>query len=70
MKNRDRYINKVNEYDMLSAMHRNLQRLADNESFVPCILDTITGTLNPCNTDEYMEMDCETCIQAWLNEEG
>lgn len=63
MKNRDRYINKVNEYDMLISIQTALD---DGEG---CVLDALTKTTNICfyNTDK--QKDCETCIQQWLNEE-
>ena len=65
-RNRDKYINKVNEADMLISMQDNMIK-----GIRTCIIDVITGELNPC---EFAGLEnhenCEQCIRIWLNEEG
>ena len=71
MKNRDRYITKVCEYDMLMDMQKNIQKC-----YSCCILDVITGKMRNC-PEEMKSKDgqesrlavCSKCIQAWLNKE-
>lgn len=66
MKNRDRYILKVNEYDMLVKMQENIFY-----SGCYCIIDALTGGVYPCKNDKMCMPDtCKECIQKWLNEEG
>ena len=71
MKNRDRYILKVNEYDMLMNMQTNLIKVSCR-----CVLDIITGTTVLCPTEAHGKVGaqsrlavCSKCIQKWLNEE-
>lgn len=59
MKNRERLLN-TNQYDLLIRMQNNLEKGME----IYCILDIITGKLKQCNG-----MECEECIQQWLNEE-
>lgn len=72
MKNRDRYINKVNEYDMLMNMQYNLTDICCD-----CVLDIITGKKIKCPEEMRGKIGaqsrlavCSKCIQKWLNEEG
>ena len=65
MKNRDRYILKRNEYDMLMEIQA---ALAHGEK---CVVDAITRKERDCAN--YIKQDlevCSKCIQAWLNEES
>lgn len=71
MKNRDQYILKVNEYDMLMNMQTNLIKGCR------CVLDVITGTTVLCPSEAHGKVGeqsrlavCSKCIAAWLNEEG
>lgn len=71
MKNRDRYILKVNEYDMLMNMQTRLIKGCR------CVLDVITGTTVLCPIEAHGKVGeqsrlavCSKCIQAWLNEES
>ncbi len=72
MKNRDRYILKVNEYDMLIKIQENIMDTGYN-----CILDGITGKKIKCPEEMRGKVGamsrlevCGNCIQKWLNEEG
>lgn len=65
MKNRDRYILKVDEYDMLMKIQT---ALAHGER---CIVDAITGKVRDCANYNQRGLEaCDKCIQAWLNEES
>lgn len=71
MTNRDRYILKVNEYDMLINMQTRLIKGCR------CVLDVITGTTVLCPIEAHGKVGeqsrlavCSKCIQAWLNEES
>jgi hypothetical protein len=71
MKNRDRYILKVNEYDMLMNMQKNIQNC-----YSCCALDVITGKMINCPEEMKGKVGeqsrlavCSKCIQKWLNEE-
>jgi len=71
MKNRDRYILKVNEYDMLISMQKNIQNC-----YSCCALDVITGKMINCPEEMKNKVGqesrlavCSQCIQKWLNEE-
>ena len=71
MKNRERYILRVNEHDMLLNMQYNLMDCCCN-----CILDIITGKKIKCPEEMKGKVGaqsrlaiCSKCIQAWLNEE-
>ena len=72
MKNRDKYILKRNEYDLLITIQTNI---IDNGGC--CVIDEITGNMNACPEDmkgkvgrESKLAICSKCIQAWLNEEA
>lgn len=60
MKNRQRYILQVNEYDLLIKLQKGLSR---SDSY--CILDLITDKYHTCPK----ESECSSCIQNWLNAE-
>ena len=62
MKNRDHYILKVNEYDLLVKIQATM--LSHN----CCVIDALTGISSPCDKC-CMLSTCESCIQKWLNEE-
>ena len=71
MKNRDRYILKVNEYDMLMNMQTRLIKGCR------CVLDVMTGTTVLCPIEAHGKVGersrlavCSKCIAAWLNEES
>ena len=72
MKNRDRYILKVNEYDMLISMQTNILNISEDSPV--CIIDLLTGKVNGCPDemfgDEPRLAVCSKCIQAWLNKEA
>ena len=72
MKNRDKYITKVCEYDMLMDMQKNIQNC-----YSCCVIDVITGKMINCPEEmkgkvgqESRLAVCSKCIQAWLNEEA
>lgn len=61
MKNRDKYILKVNEYDLLIRIQAVM---------AGCVLEALTGKDYPCPDDKCcMLSTCKACIQKWLNEE-
>jgi hypothetical protein len=62
MKNRDRYILKVNEYDMLIKIQATM--LSHN----CCVIEALAGVSCP-NEKKCMLSNCRRCIQAWLNKE-
>ncbi|WP_295095653.1 hypothetical protein [Ruminococcus sp.] len=72
MKNRDKYILKVSEYDMLIKIQATM--LSHN----CCVIDTITGVTPPKDYTCSWFVDysktayerCCKCIQKWLNEEA
>lgn len=65
MKNRDKYILKVNEYDLLCKIQCNIM---DGRCW--CVIDAITGSRYPCENDKMCMMGtCEACIHKWLNSE-
>ena len=72
MKNRDRYILKRAEIDMLREIQQHL--LKNNCDC--CVLDAITGKPIRCPINHFYVKEqltieiCEPCIRKWLNEEG
>ena len=65
--NRDKYIMKVNECDMLC----NIQ-LAMLHGFGMCIIDALANTVYPCKLnrkDNDKFKVCQQCIAEWLNKE-
>lgn len=66
MKNRDRYILKVNEHDMLMKIQANI---IDGDCC--CIIDALTGDIYPSEDGKRCTLDaCKECIQKWLNKES
>ena len=66
MKNRDKYILKVNEYDMLCKIQSNIM-----DGYCWCVIEALTGGSHPCENDKMCTLDtCKACIQGWLNNEG
>jgi hypothetical protein len=66
MKNRDKYINKVNECDMLVK----IQEAIASQPYL-CVIEALTGKDYPCPDDKVcMLSTCEACIQAWLNKDA
>lgn len=73
MKNRDRYILKVNEADMLISMQTNIVTKCGGY----CVIDELTGKVRDCPEDMNGKVGkqsrlavCSKCIQKFLNEEG
>ena len=65
MKNRDKYIIKVNEFDLCC----NLQA-AFGSGLCQCVIEALTGKEYPCPDDKVCMLDtCKECIQRWLNAE-
>lgn len=71
MKNRDKYILKVNEYDILINMQTNIMNNGGC-----CVIDEITGKMNACPEEMNGKVGkksqlavCSKCVQKWLNEE-
>ncbi len=63
MKNRDKYIGKVNEYDMLCKIQ--VEMICHN----CCVIEALSGA--KCPHDKACMLDtCRECIQAWLNAES
>ena len=67
MANRERYITKRNEYDMIKVIEKNLPPEM-------CPIETISGKYPDLNYRLcwYGGWDekCDDCIQKWLNEEA
>lgn len=63
MKNRDQYILKRNEHDMLIKIQATML------SHDCCVIDALTGVNSPCDKC-CMLSTCEACIREWLNEEN
>lgn len=63
MKNRDRYILKVNEYDLMMNILNNIGHGTH------CPIKAVSGIYdyNRCTNYSYQ---CWECVQAWLNEEA
>lgn len=63
MKNRDRYILQVNEYDLLAKIQATM---LSNDC---CVIEALTGV--GCPEDRCcMLSTCQACIQAWLNKDA
>ena len=60
MTNREKYILKRDEYDLLCLIA--IYGINMNNDF--CVLDAIRATGGVC------ENSCQECIQRWLNEEA
>ena len=66
MKNRDRYILKCNEFDMLTDMNKKILS-ASNEEY--CIMHCLNHKKDIDDKCWFVN-SCETCIRKWLNEES
>lgn len=70
MTNREKYITKRDEYDLMMTIAENIQGIG---TFCP--IKAIGGKRPPCKCkpdtqSSLMMRDCETCCQNWLNEEA
>ena len=66
MKNRDRYILKVNEYDMLTDMNKKILSASNAEYCIMHCLNHKKDIDDKC----WFVNSCDECIQTWLNEES
>ena len=62
MKNRDKYILKRNEYDMMCQIIKGVT------NGVPCAIKVVSGQWSKRHCYEH-DSDCYTCVREWLNEE-
>jgi hypothetical protein len=63
MKNRDKYINKVNECDMLVKIQATML------SYNCCVIEALAGI--SCQDSKICSLStCQSCIQAWLNKDA
>ena len=62
MTNREKYITKRDEYDLLMTIRKNIAVNA-------CPIDIIGGDWVECE-NELPFGNCKDCIQKWLNEEA
>lgn len=60
MTNREKYITKRDEYDLMMVIA--IYGINMNDDF--CVLDAIRATGGVCGNS------CQECIQKWLNEEA
>lgn len=69
MTNRERYITKRNQYDLMLTIAENISGIG---TFCP--IKAISGKKRLCITklDDNLRLvrDCEPCVQKWLNEES
>lgn len=72
MTNRERYILRQNEYDLLLTMQSNI---VSNGS--TCVLDMLTDSMIPCPKEMCSKVGsrsviavCSKCIQEFLNKES
>ena len=69
MTNREHYITKRNEYDLMLT-------IADNISGIGtfCAIRAVCGRKRPCEYTQskngILMRNCRSCIQKWLNEES
>ena len=69
MTNRERYITKRNQCDLMLT-------IADNISGIGtfCAIRAVCGRKRPCEYTQskngILMRDCRSCIQKWLNEES
>lgn len=64
MKNRDKYIIKANEYDMMLAIEKNT---------CICPIRAVAGILSHEKLERcyrHRKDGCEECVQEWLDEES
>lgn len=67
MTNREKYITKRDEYDLMMTIAENIQGIG---TFCP--IKAIGGKRPPCKhvtQSSLMMRDCETCVQEFLNKE-
>ncbi len=74
MKNRDKYILKCNEFDMLTDMNKKILS-ASNEEY--CIMHCLNHKKDIDEPFQLFQLSkcwsvnaCEACIREWLNEES
>ena len=66
MKNRDRYVLKVNEYDLCCRL-----QAAFGSGLCQCVIEALTGKYVSCPNDKVCMLEtCMDCIHQWLNSEG
>lgn len=65
MTNREKYIIKRNEYDLMMTIASNAQ----NRWWEYCPIRLIGGGSKVC-PKVVIKRDCEICVQKWLNEEA
>lgn len=68
MTNREKYITKRDEYDLMMTIAENIQGIG---TFCP--IKAIGGKRPPCKhvTQSFLMMrDCDKCVQEFLNEES
>lgn len=66
MTNRERYILRQNEYDLLIGL-----QAAIGSGLCQCVIEALTAKEYPCPDDKVcMLSTCEKCIQEWLNKES
>lgn len=66
MTNRERYILRGNEYDLLIGL-----QAAIGSGLCQCVIEALTAKEYPCPDDKVcMLSTCEACIQEWLNKES
>lgn len=61
MKNRERYILRVNEYDLMMRINENIKKRP-----YTCPIYAVSGLLDRCCAD--YKNNCSECVQHWLNE--
>lgn len=71
MRNREKYILKCDEYDLMMGIKRRLE-----SKWQYCPISILGAERPPCKTipdPDYKyksKLDCESCVQKWLNEEA
>ena len=69
MTNRERYITKRNEYDLMLTIAENISGIG---TF--CAIRAVCGRKRPCEYTQtengILVRDCPSCIQKFLNEES
>lgn len=63
VKNRDKYIIKANEYDMLIKIQATML------TYNCCVIEALAGV--SCPSEKVCMLDtCKDCIQTWLNKDN
>ena len=69
MTNRERYIIKRNQYDLMLTIAENISGIG---TF--CAIQAVCGRKRPCEYTQSkngtLMRNCPSCIQNWLNEES